>query len=220
MIGQPVFSRRINLPDRLLAEAGRALHVLGGAARATRPNPAGQHSADAEPLSPEDRRNAAALMRVNHVGEVCAQALYRGQALFCRDAVIRNVLNQAATEEVDHLAWCQTRITELKGRPSFLNPLWYAGSFSLGVLAGRAGVGKNMGFMAETEAQVEDHLNSHLQRLAREDDRSRRILEQMRDDEIGHGNTARHNGAHRPPAPVRLSMKAMARLMTSTAYWL
>src|SRR3546814_4697151 len=157
MVSKSAFSRRMGFPDRILAEAGRALHVLNGAAHAQRPNPAGRNDPDAEPLSPEDRRKAAALMRVNHVGEVCAQALYRGQSMFCRDPAVKNVLSRAAGEEVDHLAWCSARIAELQGRPRYLNPIWYAGSFSLGTIAGCAGAGKNLGFLSENEAQVEQH---------------------------------------------------------------
>ncbi|HEU0229886.1 MAG TPA: 2-polyprenyl-3-methyl-6-methoxy-1,4-benzoquinone monooxygenase [Burkholderiaceae bacterium] len=219
MSNESIPFRRENLPDRLLAEADRALRVLGGVARAQRGNPAGRPEAH-ESLSPSDQRHAAALMRVNHVGEVCAQALYRGQSLFCRDAEVRGVLARAASEEVDHLAWCRDRLGELHSRPSYLNPLWYAGAFALGTLAGRAGVGRNLGFMAETEAQVEHHLDSHLVRLPADDKRSRRIVEQMRDDEAGHGDTARRHGAGPLPAPVRLSMKCMAKIMTTTAYWL
>ena len=218
-MGKMAFSRRMSLPDRILAEAGRALQVLGGAAHAQRPNPAGRPDPGAEPLAPEDARRAAALMRVNHVGEVCAQALYRGQSMFCRDDQVRSVLDKAASEEVDHLVWCRDRLAELQSRPSYLNPLWYAGSFSLGALASCAGVGRNLGFMAETEAQVEHHLNTHLARLPAGDARSRRIVEQMRNDEIGHGDTARRHGAHILPGPARLAMKAMARVMTTTAYW-
>ena len=218
MSSESVSFRRESFSDRLLAETGRALRVLGGAARAQRENPAGR-SGGQEDLSAADQRQAAALMRVNHVGEVCAQALYRGQSLFCADAEVRGVLARAASEEVDHLAWCRDRLGELHSRPSYLNPLWYAGAFALGTLAGRAGVDRNLGFMAETEAQVEHHLNSHLTRLPADDKRSRRIVEQMRDDEAGHGETARRHGASQLPAPVRLSMKCMAKIMTTTAYW-
>src|SRR3546814_764013 len=159
------FSRRMGVLDRILSEAGRAVQVLDGSVHASRPNPAGKLPVQADaltPLSPAEQQHAAGLMRVNHVGEICAQALYRGQAFFCGDASIRDVLHQAASEEVDHLVWCRDRLHELESRPSLLNPLWYAGSFSLGVLAGRAGVGKNLGFMAETERQVEQHLEGHL----------------------------------------------------------
>ncbi|MGB3289587.1 MAG: 2-polyprenyl-3-methyl-6-methoxy-1,4-benzoquinone monooxygenase [Burkholderiaceae bacterium] len=217
----PVFSRRIGVLDRLLSEVGRAVQVLDGSVHAGRPNPAGKPPAQAdEPqaLSSAERQHAAGLMRVNHVGEICAQALYRGQALFCRDASIRQVLHSAAAEEVDHLVWCRDRLHELQSRPSLFNPLWYAGSFSLGVLAGRAGVGKNLGFMAETEKQVEQHLDRHLTELPLADTRSRAIVTQMRDDEIGHRNTAETHGAHKLPKPVQLAMKAMSKVMTTTAY--
>ncbi|WP_245152300.1 2-polyprenyl-3-methyl-6-methoxy-1,4-benzoquinone monooxygenase [Allopusillimonas soli] len=175
-------------------------------------------AAQADALTPEQARHAAGLMRVNHVGEICAQALYRGQALFCGDASIRNLLYQAASEEVDHLAWCRERVVELGGRPSLLNPLWYAGSFTLGVVASHAGVPRNLGFMAETERQVEQHLEGHLRELPPNDYRSRRIVAQMREDEIHHRDTAEVNGAHRLPAPARLAMRAMSRVMTTTAY--
>jgi len=215
----PAFVRRMGVLDRMLAEAGRAAQVLGGSAQAGRPNPAGKAEVSGGPeLTEQEQRHAAGLMRVNHVGEICAQALYRGQALFCRDAAIRAVLYKAAAEEVDHLAWCRDRIGELKSRPSLLNPLWYAGSFALGVAAGRAGVGPNLGFMAETEKQVEQHLDKHLSELPPQDERSRRIVTQMRDDEIQHRNTAESNGAHRLPLPVRGLMRAMSKVMTTTAY--
>jgi len=220
--GKQGFTRHMSVLDRVLAEAGRAAQVLGGSAQASRPNPAGKPEVlvaqEQQALTPEEQKHAAGLMRVNHVGEICAQALYRGQALFCRDAAIQKVLYKAAAEEVDHLAWCRDRINELQSRPSLLNPLWYAGSFSLGVLASRAGVSRNLGFMAETEKQVEQHLDKHLSELPRGDERSRRIVTQMRDDEIQHRNTAESNGAHKLPGPVRLAMRAMSRVMTTTAY--
>jgi ubiquinone biosynthesis monooxygenase Coq7 len=215
----PAFERRMGVLDRMLAEAGRAAQVLGGSAQASRPNPAGKPDlSGADDLTGQEQRHAAGLMRVNHVGEICAQALYRGQALFCRDASIRAVLYKAAAEEVDHLAWCRDRIGELQSRPSLLNPLWYAGSFALGVAAGRAGVGPNLGFMAETERQVEQHLDKHLSELPPQDERSRRIVTQMRDDEIQHRNTAESNGAHQLPLPVRGLMRVMSKVMTTTAY--
>lgn len=215
------FVRRSNPIENLLAEAGRALQVLDGSARAGRANPAGPRpmaSEAQEQLSPAERQHAAGLMRVNHVGEICAQALYRGQAMFCRDASIREVLYHAATEEVDHLAWCRDRLTELDSRPSLLNPLWYLGSFSLGALASTAGIPRNLGFMAETERQVEQHLDGHLQALPVQDERSRRIVEQMRDDEIEHRTTAETHGAIPLPAPVKLAMRFMSKVMTTTAY--
>src|SRR5690606_16512410 len=214
------FVRRSNPLDDILAEVGRALQVLGGSAQAGRPNPAGPLPLEGEheTLTPAEQRHAAGLMRVNHVGEVCAQALYRGQALFCRDASIRDVLHQAAAEEVDHLVWCRQRLDELHSRPSVFNPLWYLGAFSLGVAASRAGVPYNLGFMAETERQVEEHLDGHLDALPPQDERSRRIVAQMRDDEIGHRTTAENHGAHALPAPIRLAMRGMSRIMTTTAY--
>lgn len=217
------YFRRQSGVDKVLAEVGRALHVLGGSMHATRANPAGPASGsnNAEvqgDMTPEEEQHAAGLMRVNHVGEICAQALYRGQAVFCGDAAIRKILLQAAAEEVDHLVWCNDRLTELSSRPSILNPLWYAGSFSLGLVAGRAGTGRNLGFMAETERQVEEHLNSHLERLPKQDIRSRTIVAQMRDDEILHRTTAEDHGAHNLPLPIRMAMRAMSRVMTTTAY--
>jgi len=203
--------------DAVLAEAGRALQVLTGSAQASRPNPAGRQRGEPA-LSEAEQRHAAGLMRVNHVGEVCAQALYRGQALLCDDPAARTLLLRAAAEEVDHLAWCADRLEELKSRPSYLNPLWYAGSFALGLAAGRAGTARNLGFMAETEAQVEQHLDGHLTRLPAADERSRRIVEQMRSDEIDHRTTAQREGAQRLPLPVRLAMRAMSKVMTTTAY--
>lgn len=214
--------RRTSRLDGLLAELGRAIQVLDGSVSSGRPNPAGPHLPDGteppESLTPAESRHVAGLMRVNHVGEICAQALYRGQALFCRDAAIQDVLLHAATEEVDHLVWCRQRLDELRSRPSILNPLWYLGSFSLGVVASRAGVPYNLGFMAETERQVEEHLEGHLTDLPPQDVRSRQIVTQMRDDEIGHRTTAEDHGARALPSPVRVLMRAMSRVMTVTAY--
>jgi ubiquinone biosynthesis monooxygenase Coq7 len=212
-------SRRAGLLDAVLAECGRALQVLGGTAQAARPNPAaGDPTAADAALSAAERKHAAGLMRVNHVGEVCAQALYRGQAVFCRDEQARTVLRRAAAEEVDHLAWCRQRLDELQSRPSWLNPLWYAGSFSLGLAAGYAGRAKNLGFMAETEAQVEQHLQKHLDVLPPADARSRDIVEQMRHDEAQHRATAEEHGGRPLPLPARLGMRVMAKIMTTTAY--
>lgn len=209
------FSRRANVADSLLAEFGRALQVLGGSVHAARPNPAQEA---APMLTRAERRHAAGLMRVNHVGEICAQALYRGQAVFCGDASVRRVLQQAAAEEVDHLVWCQERLKELESRPSLLNPFWYAGSLTLGLAASRAGVARNLGFMAETERQVEQHLDKHLDELPANDERSREIVRQMREDEAAHRRTAERNGAVKLPLPARLAMRAMSKVMTLTAY--
>src|SRR5690625_735972 len=215
----PAFQRQYGVLDGFLTEVGRALEVLSGAAQATRPNPAARMPRDTEDtLTPEQSQHVAGLMRVNHVGEVCAQALYRGQAAFCRDEPTRELLYDAATEEVDHLVWCNDRLKELNSRPSVLNPLWYTASFGLGLLASRAGVGYSLGFMAETERQVEQHLDSHLERLPVDDQRSRAIVEQMRTDEIEHRTTAEMHGARKLPFPIRCGMRLMTKVMTTTAY--
>ena len=210
--------------DHFLPEFDRALRAVAGVTRASRPNPADAVIAstapadDAAKLSEADRRHAAGLMRVNHVGEVCAQALYQGQALFARDPAIRAQLDEAAREEEDHLAWCAQRLQELNDRPSLLNPLWYAGAFAIGALAGRLGDKISLGFVAETERQVEHHLDGHLDKLPEQDTRSRAIVAQMRDDEIRHGDNARQAGGIDLPAPIRQAMRAASRVMTSTAY--
>jgi ubiquinone biosynthesis monooxygenase Coq7 len=159
-------------------------------------------------------------MRVNHVGEVCAQALYESQALFARDEVAREQFKQAGDEELDHLAWTAERLRELNARPSVLNPLWYAGAFAMGAVAARFGDQRSLGFMVETERQVETHLNEHLSDLPVHDMRSRAIVTQMRDDEIVHGAAAKELGAAELPEPVRIGMRAMSKVMTSTAYYL
>jgi len=215
----PSFARRTGRLDALLGEADRALRVLSGAAIAARAYPADAAEAS-DTLDAPQRRHAAGLMRVNHVGEVCAQALYRGQAVACRDAAARELMRRAAAEEVDHLAWCSRRLQELDSRPSLLNPLWYAGSFALGVAASIAGAPRNLGFMAETERQVEEHLDGHLRSLPEQDQRSRQIVRQMRDDEAAHRASAERAGGVALPAPVRGAMRAMSRVMTGTAYWL
>lgn len=215
---QSGFTRRQSRMDALLGEVGTALAVLSGAAHAGRPNPAGKAGPEPEALLPAEQRHSAGLMRVNHVGEVCAQALYRGQAVLCRDEKTRQVFMHAAAEEVDHLVWCNQRLRELQSRVSYLNPLWYTGSFTLGLLAGLGGTSRNLGFMAETEAQVEQHLESHLKALPVGDERSRRIVEQMRDDEARHKDTAQVNGGQVLPGPVRFAMRCMSKAMTLTAY--
>lgn len=209
------FSRRRGPLDAIFGEVDQALRVLTGAAAASRPNPA---QAPESALSEDEKRHAAGLMRVNHVGEVCAQALYRGQAAACREASVRTLLLDAAVEEVDHLVWCDQRLKELGSRPSLLNPLWYAGSFTLGVLASVAGVPRNLGFMAETERQVEEHLDGHLQKLPATDARSREIVSQMKSDEAKHRGSAEQAGGVGLPAPVRGVMRMMSRVMTTTAY--
>ena len=202
--------------DTLISTADRALRSVFAPARAARPSPA---TGPAVELPDTQRRESGALMRVNHTGEVAAQALYHGQAFVARDENTRNMLLNAAREETDHLAWCENRLSELQSRPSLLNPLWYAGSFAIGALAATFGDRVSLGFVAETERQVEGHLNVHLARLPPEDLRSRAILEQMRTDEISHGTAARNAGGAGLPAPVRLLMKHTSRVMTHTAYW-
>ncbi|AWQ03984.1 2-polyprenyl-3-methyl-6-methoxy-1,4-benzoquinone monooxygenase [Bordetella bronchiseptica] len=211
--------RRAGPLDGLIGEIDRALRVLSGAATAARPYPAQAPEAP-DALSEREKRHAAGLMRVNHVGEVCAQALYRGQAAACREPAARELLRQAAAEEVDHLAWCNERLRELGSRPSLLNPFWYTGSFALGVLASYAGVPRNLGFMAETERQVEAHLDGHLRTLPVQDRRSRDIVQKMKEDEAQHRASAERAGGVPLPAPVRGAMRAMSKVMTSTAYWL
>ena len=191
---------------------------MSGAASAGRATPGAQESAG--PTALEAQRISAGLMRVNHSGEICAQALYSGQALFARDAKVREALQAAGAEERDHLAWCRERLKELGSRPSYLDPIWYAGSFALGVTSGLTGDRWSLGFLAETEAQVEQHLEGHLDRLPAEDRRSRAILTQMRDDENRHGQTGRSLGAAELPPPVKLAMRAFSKVMTRTAYWI
>lgn len=216
---QPRFIRRHGLLDPFIAEIDMALQVLGGGGAASRPNPAGPVRADDDAgMDLEAKRHAAGLMRVNHVGEVCAQALYRGQAAAVQNPESADFFLEAAAEEVDHLGWCAQRLRELDSRPSLLNPLWYAGSFALGALASRAGAAKSLGFMAETERQVEAHLDSHLNELPPADHRSRQIVEQMKRDEIKHRLSAEYRGAEPLPGPVRTVMRLMAKIMTGTAY--
>ncbi|MEZ5661672.1 MAG: 2-polyprenyl-3-methyl-6-methoxy-1,4-benzoquinone monooxygenase [Burkholderiaceae bacterium] len=214
--------RTLGLADRLIAGAQRALDILDGRVQAQRPNPAGPAPADGEEpaMSPAQRRLSGALMRVNHVGEICAQALYEGQAITARDSRARHAFEHAAAEERDHLAWLAQRLNELDDRPSLLNPLWYAGSLTLGAAAGLAGDRISMGFMDETERQVEAHLDSHLKRLPVQDRRSREIVSQMKIDEAGHAATARRHGAAPMPWPVRAAMRATAKIMTGTAHYL
>jgi len=202
--------------DHILAAADEALRALAGATTAARPSPCSDRRA---PSSAEDRRVSCGLMRVNHTGEICAQALYSGQALVARDPAIRQALQSAAAEERDHLAWCRDRLSELQSRPSLLDPLWYAGSLALGVACGFAGDRWSLGFLAETESQVERHLDGHLERLPVEDRCSRTIVAQMREDESRHGETGRSLGAADLPYPVKAAMRAASKVMTSTAYW-
>jgi ubiquinone biosynthesis monooxygenase Coq7 len=202
--------------DRILAAADEALRALSGSAHAARPVPCADRGV---PASEEDRRLSAGLMRVNHTGEVCAQALYSGQSLVARDATIRAALQVAAAEERDHLSWCRERLSDLHSRPSLLDPLWYAGSFAWGLASGLAGDRWSLGFLAETEAQVEKHLEGHLEKLPADDRCSREIVAQMRSDEIRHGDTGRALGAAPLPEAVRRAMGLASKVMTRTAYF-
>jgi len=203
--------------DRLIASADNALRTVAGAVHPSRPTPADRAAAGA-PLDERERRLAGALMRVNHVGEVCAQALYQAQALTAASPGLREQMDRAAREENDHLAWTQQRLAELGERASLLNPLWYAGAFAMGLLAGRFGDRVSLGFVVETERQVEQHLASHLGRLPAGDTRSRAIVEQMKDDESRHADAAERAGSTRLPLPVRWAMRGAAKVMTLTAH--
>jgi len=205
--------------DSVIAAVDRALRSVFAPAQTSRSAPAAPGEA-AGTLSDADRRTSAALMRVNHAGELAAQALYHGQALMARSAATRDMLLAAARSEADHLAWCETRLRELGARPSLLNPLWYLGSFALGAGAAILGDRASLGFVAETERQVEGHLDEHLGRLPAGDTRSRAILQAMRAEEIAHGAAAAAAGGTRPPAPVRALMRRTARVMTGSAYWI
>ena len=203
--------------DRLLELADSGLRAAFARPVSSRPTP-GQ--ATGMPADPAARRHSAGLMRVNHAGEIAAQGLYHGQALTARQPETRAALRKAAAEEGDHLAWCRDRLDELGSRPSFLDPLWYAGSVAIGAIAGLAGDRVSLGFMAETERQVEGHLAGHLQELAPDDARSRTIVQQMQADEIAHGRSAVEAGATTLPEPVPKLMRLTARIMTRTAYWI
>ncbi len=209
--------RTLSPLDRLIADLDHAL--LTATARQTpaaRPNPAADaHSVE---LDAKQRRHVAGLMRINHAGEVCAQALYLGQARVARDEATREHLLQAAQEEADHLAWCAQRLAELDDRPSLLNPLWYAGSYAIGMAAGLAGDGYNLGFVVETERQVEAHLEDHLRQLPEGDERSRRILQRMAEEEAEHAEQAHAAGARALPAPIPSLMRAVSELMKLGAY--
>ena len=205
------------LIDRFIIEFDTALRSVVGGAHAHRPTPSSDIQSTAL-LDVKEREHAAGLMRVNHVGEVCAQALYQSQKLVARNPEIRQMLDHSGQEEMDHLAWCETRLQELGSHTSYLNPIWYAGSFAIGLAAGLAGDKWSLGFVAETEKQVENHLESHLQKLPVEDERSRAIVDQMRIDEIEHGQAAISAGGAALPEPIQKLMQAMSKVMTSTAY--
>jgi ubiquinone biosynthesis monooxygenase Coq7 len=213
-------SRELGVLDQLLAAADRALRTLGATQIAARPYPAANEPDEPGALSADERREAAALMRVNHVGEICAQALYDAQALGTPDPRLRQMFVGAARDETDHLAWTEARIRELGGRTSLLNPLWYGGAFAIGLVAARLGDRMSLGFMAETERQVEQHLQGHLDRLPAADQGSRAVVEQMRIDEARHGQTAADLGGKNLPLPARLAMRIAAKVMTTTAHYL
>ena len=196
--------------------ADTALRALTGSFAATRPVPAA--TVAAETLTAAEKDLSGALMRVNHVGEVCAQALYSAQALATKNPALRRQFEEAARDETDHLAWTRERLKQLGARPSVLNPLWYAGAFGLGLIAGRAGDAVSLGFVVETERQVEQHLESHLDRLPAADASSRAVVEQMKRDEAGHATSAEQAGAAGLPLPVRWAMRLAARVMTTTAH--
>jgi ubiquinone biosynthesis monooxygenase Coq7 len=203
--------------DQFICGLDEALRTVAGVAHAARPNPA-QSLPEDPPLSAAGHRESGALMRVNHVGEVCAQALYQAQAMTARTPALRRQMLQAAREETDHLAWTAQRLKELGDRPSLLNPLWYAGAFGIGLVAGRLGDAVSLGFVVETERQVEQHLQDHLQRLPPEDARSRAIVAVMRDDERRHADEAMDAGAAPMPLPARWLMRVAAKVMTTTAH--
>ncbi len=205
-------------PDKLIVAFDKGLRTLFAPAISVRGTP-GERLREPE-LDETARRKSAALMRVNHTGEVCAQALYQGQALTARDTAAKQALERAAQEETEHLAWTGQRIAELGGRKSVLNPLFYTGSFAMGALAGLLGDKWNLGFLAETERQVVAHLQGHLEKLPVEDRKSRAIVEQMKTDEAGHAASATHHGAAELPAPAKAAMELGSKVMTETAYWL
>ena len=203
--------------DRFIIEFDTALRSVAGGANSQRPTP-GAELVSKTVLDAQERKHAAGLMRVNHVGEVCAQALYQSQKLLARNPQIQEMLNDSGQEEMDHLAWCETRLQELGSHTSYLNPFWHAGSFAIGLAAGLAGDKWSLGFVAETEKQVENHLASHLETLPPEDHRSRAIVDQMRIDEIEHGQAAVQSGGVELPDPVQKIMQMMSKVMTTTAY--
>jgi ubiquinone biosynthesis monooxygenase Coq7 len=204
--------------DRLINTFDTGLRTIFAASTASRPRP--DAGIDEPALNDQSKQHAAALMRVNHVGEVCAQALYSGQALTSKSPHIVSALQHAADEETDHLAWCETRINELGGRKSMLNPLWYTASFTLGAVAGALGDKWNLGFLAETEKQVATHLQNHLNQLDETDIKTRTIVEQMQQDEAAHATEAAQLGGSELPAPVKLGMQFASKIMTKTAYYI
>lgn len=203
--------------DAAILQFDKALRTIFAPASQIRPTP-GKSLPEAE-LNSAEKKHVAGLMRVNHCGEICAQALYQGQALMSQDPSIKKALENAGYEEIEHLAWTEQRIAEMGGRKSLLNPLWYSGAFALGIIAGKCGDRWNLGFLAETERQVEGHLKSHIDKLPAQDNKSAAILEQMKVDEVGHAELAIELGAHELPMPIKMAMKMMGKVMTKTAYY-
>lgn len=213
-----LMSRRYSPLDKLLGEVDHALRTANSRKNhGTRPNPAAEVN-DADNLNSAERQLSAGLMRVNHSGEVAAQALYKGQALLARNRNLWNHLQEAADEEIDHLAWCEERLEQLGSQPSKLAPVWYAGSYTIGALAGLAGDKWSLGFIEETEKQVTAHLESHLDKLPENDMRSRTIITKMREDEIEHAENAHHAGAKELPFPIKKAMTQVAKVMTKTSF--
>ncbi len=213
-------NRTTSALDALITGFDETLRQIAGINQtAGRPSP-GNDIADSDALTREQAQLAGRLMRINHAGEVAAQALYRGQALATDNEAVRNAMEEAAAEETDHLVWCQERMDELNTRPSVLNPFWYAGSFTLGYVAGKAGDDWSLGFVGETERQVEQHLDHHLDRLPETDRRSRAIIETMKEDEARHGQTAMDAGGRELPGWARKMMRLTSKVMTRGAYWL
>jgi len=211
--------RTLSSLDQVLAGINKALTTVAKpAARVTREYP-GENVPEAS-LSENDRKHAAALMRVNHAGEVAAQGLYQGHGAISRDIAIEKQMRQTASEELDHLGWCEQRLDELGSRPSLLGPAWYSGAFAIGLLSGALGDRWSLGFVEETERQVSDHLTGHLQSLPDADARSRAIVAQMRDEEERHGVNAKVAGVSELPGPVKVAMRMVAKIMTRTAYWM
>ncbi len=208
----------LNFPDQLIIKLDKVLRVMTGVVTTSSPNPAA-HVTDGM-LNNVERCHSAGLMRVNHVGEVCAQALYEAQGRYAKTDTLRLQFEQAGREEEDHLAWTAQRLRELGSRTSFLNPFWYMGAYTIGMVVARLGDARSLGFVVETERQVEAHLVSHLEKLPLQDVKSRAIVERMRDDEIMHGAAAQSLGALAAPMPVRMAMRSMAFVMTTTSYYL
>lgn len=210
--------RNLTMMDRWVTHFDHNLRALLGQLQAKRPSPAADQPEHF--LTNRERKHACALMRINHSGEICAQALYQGQSLAARTQVVRENMQKSAEEELDHLAWCETRLTELGCHTSYLNPLWHFGSFMLGAIAGVAGDKWSLGFVAETERQVSAHLTTHLQYLPIHDEKSRSIVIQMRADEMAHATRAIENGAAELPEMIKNLMRLTAKIMTTTAYWI